>query len=151
MLCFSFGSNMCKSHLEGCVGSFNRCGPAFLTGYTLRFHKKSKDGSGKCDAFHTGNPNDVVWGVLDCLTNEQFAKLDEKEGGYCRRSREVTFGEQTVEAALYMAKKKSINSDLQPFDWYKELVVEGARELKLPRGYIDTINAVTSIPDPRRP
>ena len=44
------------------VGFFERCGAAYLSGYTLRFHKKSKDGSGKCDAFYTGNPNDVVWG-----------------------------------------------------------------------------------------
>ena len=54
------------------------------------------------------------------------------------------------EADLYVAKKQSTNSDLLPFDWYNELAIEGAREL-LPSGYIDTIDAVSSIPDPRRP
>ena len=150
MLCFSYGSNMSKSRLEKRIGTFKRCGAACLTGYTLRFHKKSKDGSGKCDAFHTGNPDDAVWGALDRLTNEQFFRLDNIEVGYRRLSREVTFGEQVIDAHLYLAKKEFIDSDLEPFDCYKELVVEGARELNFPSGYIDTIEVVSSIPNPCR-
>ena len=137
---------MFKPRLKERVGFFNRCGAAYLTGYTLRFHKKSKDGSAKWDAFHTGNLDDVVWGVLDRLTNEQFAKLDEIEGDYYRLSREVTFCEETVKAGLYVAKMQFINSDILPTDSYKKLVVDGARELKLPCVYIDIIETIPSKP-----
>ena len=89
---------------------------------------------------------DDAWGVLDRLTNEQFAKLDEIEGGYYRLSREVTFGEETVKADLYVAKKQFINSDILPTDSYKKLVVDGARELKLPCVYIDIIETIPSKP-----
>ena len=41
MLCFSYGSNMLKSRLSDRLGPFKRLGAAYLTGYTLRFNKKS--------------------------------------------------------------------------------------------------------------
>ena len=150
MLYFGYGSNMPKVRIEQRLGPVERLGTAFLTGYTLRFHKRSKrDGSGKCDAFRTDNPDDRLWGVVDRLSDEQFAKLDSYEGpGYVRTTVPVTLSNQTVEAGLYVAKPQAVSPGLPPFDWYKELVLMGARELQLPIGYIEAIEAAHAVPDP---
>jgi len=41
-----------------------------------------------------------------------------------------------------------VNRNLQPYDWYLNLVLAGAREHKLPQAYVDKIAAIQSIPDP---
>ena len=150
MLYFGYGSNMPKARIEERLGSVERLGAASLTGYTLRFHKQSKkDGSGKCDAFRTDNRDDRLWGAVDRLSEEQVAKLDGLEGpGYSRITVQVTLGKQTVDAALYVAKPDAVTPGLHPFDWYKDLVLIGARELSLPIGYIETIEVVHAEPDP---
>ena len=151
MLCFSYGSNMLRSRLSDRVGLFKRLGAAYLTGYTLRFNKKSTGrksyGSGKCNVSHTGNPDDRVWGALDCLTEEQFKELDRREGcDYRRVPVRVTFDVRKVEACLYVAKPEAVKPNLQPLGWYKRYVLEGAQELKLPSDYIaDYIESVPSI------
>ena len=76
MLYFGYGSNMPKARIEKRLGPVERLGAASLTGYTLRFHKRSKDGSGKCDALRTDNRDDRLWGALDRLSDEQVAKLE---------------------------------------------------------------------------
>ena len=151
MLCFSYGSNMLRSRLSDRVCLFKRLGAAYLTGYTLRFNKKSTGrksyGSGKCNVSHTGNPDDRVWGALDCLTEEQFKELDRREDcDYRRVPVRVTFDERKVEACLYVAKPEAVKPNLRPLGWYKRYVLEGAQELKLPSDYIaDYIESVPSI------
>ena len=41
-----------------------------------------------------------------------------------------------------------IDSTLQPYDWYKRLIVEGARFHGLPEDYITAIEAVSCATDP---
>ena len=149
MLCFGYGSNMPKARIDQCLDPVERLGAAFLTGYTLRFHKRSRDGSGKCDAFRTDSPDNRVWGALDRLSDNQFADLDRFEGpGYDRITVLVAHSNQTVDAALYVAKPETVSPGLPPFVWYKELVLMGARELGLPIGYIEAIEAVHAVLDP---
>ena len=138
MLCFSYGSNMLQFRINDRLGDCERLGVAYLTGYTLRFNKKSKkDGSGKCNVSHTGDSGDGVWGALDCLTEEQFKKLDRIEGrGYCRLPVKVTFGKRKVEAEVYVAKSEYVSHDLRSTHCYKKVVLAGAQELGLPSDYI---------------
>ena len=151
MLYFGYGSNMPKARLEERLGTFARLGAAYVDGYALRFHKKSrKDGSGKCDAFHTGNPGDRLWGALDRLSDAQIAELDRIEGrGYRRVSTTVMFGDEPTQAALYVARPEAIDADVRPLRCYKDLVLIGARELNLPTDYINAVEAVSSVPDPQ--
>ena len=75
--------------------------------------------------------------------------MDELEGpGYRRVAIKVTMGERVVEAHVYLAKSEAVNADLPPLDSYKDCVLAGARELDLPREYIDAIEAVSSVPNP---
>jgi hypothetical protein len=48
---FAYGSNMETARLRERMPSAKPLGVAKLSGHELRFHKRSKDGSGKCNAF----------------------------------------------------------------------------------------------------
>ena len=48
--------------------------------HDLRFHKKSKDGSGKCDALETNNSEHFVIGVVFKISETDKSELDRKEG-----------------------------------------------------------------------
>ena len=146
---FGYGSNMLAARLERRLGSCERLGAASLSGHALRFHKRGGDGSGKCDAFATGAARDRLWGALYRLDDEQFEKLDRIEGpGYARVTVEVCLAGRAIEADLYVTRPEALAPGLPPFDWYKELVLAGARELDLPRDHVDAIEAVRSVPDP---
>ena len=150
ILYFGYGSNMPKAVIEDRVGPCERVGVAYITGYTLRFHKRSTiDHTGKCDAYRTGEPTDIVWGSGDRLSDDRIAAMDEVEGpGYRRVTVEATMGERIVEVHIYLARPEAVDPDLSPIGSYKECVLSGARELNLPTAYIAAIEAVPSMPDP---
>ena len=150
MLYFGYGSNMPRARIEERLGPCERLGAASLSGWKLAFHKRSADGSGKCDAVLTNNPDDRLWGALDRLTGDQMEKLDGIERGYHRRTVEVRFGTGLRRAELYVAMEDRIDPDLRPYDWYKALVLAGARELDLPAAYVASIQEVVSCPDPNQ-
>ncbi len=150
ILYFGYGSNMPKAVIEERVGPCERVGVAYITGYALRFHKRSTiDHTGKCDAFRTGEPTDIVWGSVDRLSDAQISAMDKIEGpGYRRVTVKAAMGERIVEAHIYLARPEAVDRELSPIDSYKECVLTGARELDLPTAYIDAIEAVPSMPDP---
>ena len=113
----------------------------------MKFHKPSKkDGSGKCDAAFTGNPEDSVLGALYSIQTSQLPELDRFEGrgyGYERKAVSVnSLSGEPSSAETYIAT----NSDpsLRPLDWYKEHVLRGARGIGLPSGYIASIEAIVA-------
>lgn len=145
---FAYGSNMCSRRLQARVPSARVRTKACLSGYQLRFHKHSLvDGSAKCDAFKTGETEDIVWGVLFSFDAAERPRLDKVEGvGYEIRQVQVrTADGQTIEALTYLATL--INPELKPFQWYKRHVLEGAKEHALPADYIAAIEAVTAMAD----
>ncbi len=142
---FAYGSNMSTARLQARIPEARVHGTAKLNGYRLAFHKQSnKDGSAKCDAFCTGMPQDLIWGVVYHIPAAAWPILDAIEGtglGYERESLEVDLaGASTLRVHLYVATL--INDGLKPMDWYKHHVLQGAREHRLPSDYIDSIAAV---------
>lgn len=122
---------------------------AKLKEHRLQFHKKSKDGSGKCNAEYTSNPNDCVIGVVLEISASEKDALDRKEGlGYEDKTVSVLMenGEQ-IEVVTYYATK--IDATLKPYHWYKEHVLRGAKENNLPTVYISMIEKTESLPDPK--
>ena len=77
---FAYGSNMCSLLLKDRVPSAEKYAIAAFKGHVLKFHKISKDGSGKCDAFETKSPEDIVYGVLFEISENEKQDLDSKEG-----------------------------------------------------------------------
>ena len=141
---------MSTSRLAGRVRSARAVAVALLHGHKLKFHKKGKDGSGKCDAEYTNDARDVVYGVVFEMSRLEKPILDSKEGlhrGYREKKVSlVTQAGETMEAMTYYAT--SIEPVLRPFEWYREHVLRGAREHGLPAEYIAAIEAVEALPDP---
>lgn len=145
----AYGSNMWRRRIELRLGLCDSLGPASLRGHSLRFHKRGRDGSGKCDAFHTGDLGDVLYGVVYRLNPAQREALDEHEGtGYTTRHVPVRTRSGTLTAYTYVAKQDHVDADLAPFVWYKSLVVAGARAHGLPARYVEAISAVAAVADP---
>ena len=148
---FAYGSNMCESRLK----SPNRApsadckAVAQLSAYALRWHKKSNDGSGKADAWHTGNNQDVIWGVLFAMSDGDKVQLDKAEKGY--HEVQITVRQtdgSDCQALTYVANSGEVDDSLKPYTWYKRLVVEGARQHQLPPSYVASIDAMAAKDDP---
>lgn len=151
ILYFSYGSNMAVERLGARLRSAEKIDLALLTEHLLKFHKVSRmDNSAKCDAFFTGEVDDLVYGVLYAIKRDELKQLDKIEGvgsGYDRKQVRIrTNGGDTLEAETYVATR--IDPALQPLDWYKEHVLRGARAGGLPADYINSmIEAVEAIID----
>ena len=147
---FAYGSNMSSKRLRARTESARAVGVYTLHGFALRFHKVGKDGSGKCDAFRTGDSADRVVGVLYDLDPADEAPLDRIEGpgwGYRKEEVEVEGPGGDVESAFtYCAIR--IDPSLRPYSWYLEHVLAGAREAGLPEGYVAEIERYDATPDP---
>lgn len=122
-----------------------------LRGYELKWHKRSTDGSGKCDVVPANDENQIVYGVLFEISASEKSKLDEAEGlgnGYEEKQVQVVFAGKPRTVTLYAATKT--DSSLKPYTWYKAFVVAGAKEHKLPGEYIRQLEAVEATEDPNR-
>lgn len=150
MLYFSYGSNMSTLRLADRVQLVRVVTVARLYKHKLKFHKKGKDSSGKCDAVYTNNEGDIVHGVVFEMAASEKLKLDGREGlnnGYEERTVSIyTKGGEELEAVMYYATH--IEPSLKPYGWYKEHVLRGAREHGLPAEYIDAIEKIKAILDP---
>ncbi|PLX80279.1 MAG: gamma-glutamylcyclotransferase [Desulfuromonas sp.] len=150
MLYFAYGSNMALARLQQRIPSARRLGTGHLPGYQLRFHVAStKDGSAKCDAFLTGDDNDLVVGALFRLDPEAKPVLDGYEGvgvEYRDELVSVEFGGGRQEALIYVGS--NLDSALRPFNWYREHVLRGALENDLPVEYVAAIREVPCVDDP---
>ncbi len=149
---FAYGSNMHPQRMKARVSSAVKVGIARLAQYSLCFHKRGwKDGSGKCNAYFTGNPGDKVIGVVYKILASEKEKLDTHEGvgnGYEIRTVDVCSESGTNAAFTYVASSSHIDDSLPPYSWYKEYVVHGARYNGLPESYIETITETSAVEDP---
>jgi gamma-glutamylcyclotransferase (GGCT)/AIG2-like uncharacterized protein YtfP len=146
---FAYGSNMSLARLTQRVPSAKRIGTYQLPGYDLRFHKAGKDNSGKCDAYYTGNSEDVVIGALYEMPESERPALDAAEGlGVHYNDKIITvLGQdgESLEAMMYYAI--DINLSVKPFCWYLNHVLIGAREINVPDNYLAKIQAIDSVLD----
>jgi len=149
---FAYGSNLFIPKMRKAVPSVVPCGVARLKGYTLKFHKESKDKSAKCDAFKTGSEKDVVHGAVYEIDEKEKRNLDRKEGlGYGYNEMEVVLesDQGTVIAFMYVADSAYIGDTLKPYSWYKQLVLEGARQNGFPESYVEEyVEKVEALEDP---
>lgn len=140
---------MWPRRIELRLGRCEIVGTASLRGYALRFHKRGRDGSGKCDAFLTEDPADTLFGVVYALSERQRSMLDEFEGpGYESRDVRVQTGARMLSVYAYVARRGHVDEHLRPFHWYKSIVEAGARAHGLPGHYVENISAVSAQTDP---
>jgi len=152
MLYFAFGSNMSCDRLRQRISVQDRVGVYKLYGHSLRFHKCGQDGSGKADAYYTGNPEDYLLGVVYSLDPYYKRVLDKIEGlgsGYDEKVVSlVNDSDQKISATTYTAR--TIDDSLKPYKWYRNHLLVGAREAGFPASYIRYIRSFPAISDPDR-
>lgn len=142
MYIFSYGSNMLLSRITERINSYKKIRIGYLPKHSLRFHKISKDGSGKADAYCTGKDSDTVWGVIGHISTNDKGELDKFEGlgkGYSEDIVEIITNKGNMLATIYLADVKRIDSNLLPYDWYRDIVVQGCIENQLPKDYTDEV------------
>jgi gamma-glutamylcyclotransferase len=150
MFYFAYGSNMSFLRLKQRIPSAEFSGCYALHQHDLRFHKVSKDGSGKCDAFYTADHADIVYGALFQISPKCKIALDKFEGagaGYIEKSVSlINDNGESVEALTYVATR--IDGNLKPFSWYLGHVITGATDAGLPNSYfLQKIKAIETIED----
>lgn len=148
MYYFAYGSNLYERRMRARVPSASVVDAARLPGYELAFRKCGADGSMKCD-LDPASP-ETVWGVVYHIDADELALLDAAEGeGYERI--EVTVmpigGQPMIDAVTYRARREWIDEG-RPFDWYRDLVVAGARQHGLPEPYAAAVESLDADPDP---
>jgi gamma-glutamylcyclotransferase len=146
---FAYGSNMLTARLKERAPSARKISIGQLAGYQLCWNKRSRDRSGKCSVTETGVPKHRVWGVVYQMSGEDKASLDRAEGlgqGYGERVVNVLTRTGKGTAVIYYAT--SIDPGIRPYDWYRDLVVAGAREHGLPENYVLALEAVSAVKDP---
>ena len=148
MYYFAYGSNMLTARLAERVPTVRPIGPGRLSGHQLHFHLSGSDDSGKCNVLETGDPADVVHGVLYELDADRLERLHAAEGApYAFVELDIVAADRTYRAATYRGRTAYLDDTLVPYDWYCAFVLEGAREHGLPADYVARLAAVENRSD----
>jgi hypothetical protein len=80
-----------------------------------------------------------------------LARLDDGEQGYQRRRAQVLLRNgRRARVWIYVSAPNQRDESLHPYTWYKRFLVEGAKEHRLPKGYIALLEGIIAIQDPNR-
>lgn len=146
-LYFAYGSNLHLARMRARVPSARVVAVGRLPGFRLAFRKAGRDGSAKCDIQPA--PGATVWGALYRFAAADQPALDAAEGpGYYTDRVTVATEAGPVEAFTYRARDDWISDTAAPYDWYRDLVLVGARAHEIPGMYVDAIAGIDAIPDP---
>jgi len=141
----AYGSNLHPGRLSRRLASARLLGTAFLADWSLRFHKRSVDASGKCSiASGSSGVHFAIYQISEA-DKQVLDKIEGAGSGYTEIGLVVPgYGS----CFSYTASETHIDDSLAPYDWYKELVLAGAQALGFPAAYIDTIRGVGARTDP---
>ena len=130
---FAYGSNLELARMQRRVPSARSLGPAILSDYAWQIDKRGEDGSAKANLRR--QPGALVWGVVYELEASHWPGLDACEGGYARIlvSLRAERG-AALDAHTYVSE--DLTPDPTPFGWYKQLMVDGARQHGLPPEWV---------------
>ena len=141
----AYGFNLHPIRLSERIPSAKLLGKAILEGKALRFHKRSKDGSAKCNI--VDEKKQRVYVAMYEIDESEKSALDNTEGaGYGYRCEEVKvlgFGK----CITYIAEDSHIDDSLKPYTWYKEMLLVGCEKLEIPKAYIEHIRCVDANED----
>ncbi len=150
MYYLAYGSNLHPIRLGLRAPSARFVGVTRLVGCRLMFRKRGMDRSAKCNLDFSGNASHTAYGAVYDLHANEICLLDRAEGlgnGYDKERMQVWLGSSAVDAFVYLASASHLTADLDPYDWYKRLVLAGARKHRFPERYIEQIALAPSKPD----
>lgn len=141
----AYGSNLHPLRLTERISSAQLVATGFLPNWSLQFHKRSNDGSGKCNILSGGNGIHVA--VFEISATDKL-ELDRIEGLGVGYSETILSVPGIGPCASYVAEQSHIDDSLVAYDWYKELVLLGASVHGFPDSYLDRIDSVPVRQDP---
>ena len=134
----AYGSNLHPVRLTERLPTAELLGHAFVPGHSLRFDKRSRDGSAKCGIDAGGNG--VYMAVFEVSVSER-ADLDAIEGvghGYEPLDIDVPgFGR----CFTYEATPSHVEAGIPAYDWYREYVLLGCLLHGFPSDYTAAVAA----------
>ena len=149
---FAYGSNLHLGRMRERCPSAEPIAMGFVRRRKIAFHKRSVDGSAKADAALSSSEGDQVWGVVYRIDAKEKPILDVYESlgtGYDLELVVVaSVNDMKIRAWMYVARGEMIDGSLQPYSWYVDFVVNGARQHRLPWCYINVQLKVASVTDP---
>ena len=137
----AYGSNMSLNRLLARLPNAKRIGVATVPGFRLTFDKQGFDNSGKCNALATHNQDDLLYGVLYKITQDEKHILDEIEGPRYDNQEIMVTSECGNQFTAYCYVANTLCQQQLPFDWYLKHVLTGALEANLPHHYIHQIRS----------
>lgn len=135
-LYFAYGSNMETAQMRVRLGDARPTGVARLLDHRFVCNKIGRDGSAKANV--EASRGDEVWGVLYEITEDALAQLDRFEGGYWRERHHVIRSDGSFFACVLYVSDKT-DAELVPSRAYRDRMVRGAREHRLPDPYAQAI------------
>ncbi|MDH3338146.1 MAG: gamma-glutamylcyclotransferase [Gammaproteobacteria bacterium] len=141
----AYGSNLHPRRLRARTASARLVGTGYLPGWSLRFHKRSADTSGKCSILKGSSG---VYVAVYQMSPADKHILDGIEGVGCGYVDASIVVPGMGECATYIAADSHVDNALEPFDWYREIVLLGCKELGFPAAYARRIEQVTAATDP---
>lgn len=148
---FAYGANMHDSAFcERRRMTPGQARPGRIDGYRLRFNLDGRPKGKAAPANIEADPDAEVWGVLYLLKRRDLIRLDATEGVPGRRYRHLWIAAEDgdgvrIDAVTYIADGNE--EDGKPSLRYITLLREGARQHRLPDGWIahlDSIEPATS-------
>lgn len=151
---FAYGSNLLQTRMHVNVPSATRAGCGKLMNYRLDFFRYSKRWHG-CSATIVPHNGYEVWGALWEIDAEQLPSLDFQEGVhqniYFRFKAHIFLPDgSTKKCYVYQQVKEprtyhkltQFPADRQPSYVYKDVIVRGAAETKLPEVYQELLRGI---------
>ena len=133
---FAYGSNLVTQRLTARVGQIRLLGTSQLGGWNLTFGKLGGDNSGKCTLIR--DVSRTTYGAVYEIKKSQQLLLDAFEKGYDTIAINLPeFGK----CFTYVANSNTLNTTLFPYDWYKLLVLKGAKIHNFPKSYVCYIDS----------
>lgn len=142
----AYGSNLHPVRLRRRTPSARLVGTDVLEGFELAWTKRGQDGSGKCTV-REASWRRVHVAVFEIDPAEQRL-LDIAEGLGAGYELETVVLPSMGACRTYLAHDDYMDDALRPFEWYRELVLVGARLHRFPPTYLDLIEATPATRDP---
>jgi hypothetical protein len=141
----AYGSNLHPLRLAERISSAQLVATSFLPDWSLHFHKRSKDGSGKCNILPGGDGIHIA--IFDISAKDKLV-LDDIEGLGLGYSETLLNVPGIGDCVSYSADESHIDDSLDIYDWYKELVLIGAQAHGFPEDYLNRIRSRPARRDP---
>jgi hypothetical protein len=132
------------------VPSAHLVGVIELNQHRLAFQKRGSDESGKCNLVRTGEESDSVYGAIyqmDSVHKQALDCFESNGNGYHESQLTLELHGKEYSTFTYFAQASHIADGLNPYHWYKNLVVLGAKHLQFPDVYVRSFELIESVED----